>query len=303
MRIVIAGSSGLIGTALVEALRLDGHEVQRLVRREAKAPGECEWDPAAGTVDDAAIAAADAVINLAGASIGDKRLTDEYAEVVLQSRLDASGTLARACARNGVPTLIQASAMGYYGTRGSERLSERSARGNTLLAGIVGAWEEAAEPAVEAGVRVAFLRTGLVLASHGGFAERLLPLIRLGLIRTLGSGDQWVSWITLRDVVRAVQLLLVSDHAGPVNVVAPIAVHNEELIAALARAAGRPRMFKVPAGVLRLLEGPAVEDVLGSQLAMPGVLSRLDFMWEHPDIDTAATWVMAKAGLASPSSQ
>ena len=293
MRVVIAGSSGLIGTALKESLRADGHDAIALVRREARGPHESAWDPAAGKVDRDVLASSDVVVNLAGASIGSKRLTDSYARVVLQSRLDSTGTIARALADlsySGV--LLQGSAMGYYGDRGEERLTERSGPGTTLLASIVTQWETAAQPAVDAGVRVVFARTGLVLAPHGGFAERLLPLVTRGLLRSLGSGDAWHSWITLHDHIRALRFLIDTEHEGPVNAVAPSPVRDAQLIRAFSKAAGKHPGLPVPAWALRIVEGPAVEDLLSSQHATPGVLKRLGFTWDQADIDAAAATVI-----------
>ncbi|WP_084078124.1 TIGR01777 family oxidoreductase [Demequina sp. NBRC 110057] len=296
MRVVIAGSSGLIGTALQQSLRSDGHDVVSLVRREARGPHESAWDPQAGTVDTQLLGTADAVVNLAGASIGAKRLTDSYADVVLQSRLDSTSTLVHGLVDAGFSgVLLQGSAMGYYGARGEERLSERSGPGDTLLASIVTQWEAAASPAVEAGIRTVFCRTGLVLAGHGGFAERLMPLVKRGLLRTLGSGEAWHSWITLTDQIRAQRFLLDSDHAGPANIIAPIPVRDRELIRVMSDAAGRSPGLPVPAFALRAAIGPAVEDLLSSQLASPGVLTRLGFEWRHPEITAAAHAVMADA--------
>ncbi|MDE0572939.1 TIGR01777 family oxidoreductase [Demequina sp. B12] len=293
MRIVIAGSSGLIGTALQESLRSDGHETISLVRREVRAPDESMWDPQGGHVDVELLASADAVVNLAGASIGDKRLTTTYAGVVLQSRLGATGTLVRGlrdAAFSGV--LLQGSAMGYYGARGNETLTERSAPGDTLLASIVTQWEAAAKPALEAGIRTVWCRTGLVLAPHGGFAARLLPLVQRGLLSRFGSGEAWHSWISLHDDVRALRFLMDSDHEGPANIIAPIAVKDREFIRVMAAAADKGTAFPVPAWAMRAAVGPAAEDLLSSQLAKPGVLNRLGFTWDHPEITSAANWVM-----------
>jgi hypothetical protein len=295
MRAVVAGSSGLIGTALVPALEASGYNVVRLVRGRAQGEGESEWSPAEGRLDGDLVAGADLVVNLAGASIGARRLTASYAKVVLASRLDTTGLLARTLAEAGKGRLIQASAMGYFGVRGEAELHERTHPGSGLLPEITIAWERAANPAVLAGVSVQWLRTGMVLAPTGGLARRLLPLVRLGLIRSLGSGRQWMSWIALDDAIRAIVFLAGSDHVGPVNVVTPGPVRNADLIAALARAAGRPRLFPVPAAILRIAVGPAAEDLLGSQKGTPGVLTRLGFTWNHPDIDSAARWVIRGA--------
>lgn len=297
MLVVIGGASGLIGTALQESLRADGHEVICLVRREASGDHESTWDPQAGVIDAGLIHRADVVVNLAGASIGDKRLTDKYKHVVLQSRLETTGLIASTMALAGTGTLIQASAMGYYGDRGDEHLTERSPAGSTFLADIVTQWEAASTPAANAGVRVVLLRSGLILAPHGGFAERLLPLIKWGLLRSLGSGDAWHSWITLHDHIRAVRFLMDGAHAGAVNMISPAPVRNRELIRALAHAAGKRRLFPVPAWALRIAIGPAIEDLLSSQKASPEVLAELGFEWDHADVATAAPWVVDGAGL------
>lgn len=294
MRVVIAGSSGLIGTALKKDLHEGGHDVVALVRRPARDAGESQWDPSAGRVDATLLRSADAVVNLAGASIGDKRLTEAYAQVVRSSRVEATTTLATALADGFDGVLLQGSAMGYYGHRGEERLTERSAAGTTLLAGIVQDWEAAAQPARDAGVRTITVRTGLVLAPHGGFAERLLPLVTRGLLRSLGRGDAWHSWITLEDHIRALRFLLDSSHDGTANAVAPHPARDAALIRALSEAAGRRPGFRVPAFVLEAAVGPAIEDLLSSQNATPGVLSRLGFEWHHPTIEDAARWVMAR---------
>lgn len=294
MRVVISGASGLIGTALSASLREGGHSVVALVRRQASGEHESSWSPAAGLVDHDVIASADAVVNLAGASIGARRLTSAYQQVVRQSRVDSTTTLAKAIAdANPDAVLLQGSAMGYYGSRGEEALSERSAAGDTFLADICKTWEASAAPAEDAGARVVYLRTGLVLAPEGGFAERLLPLVRRGLLSALGSGSAWHSWISLKDVVRALTFHLESDHHGPSNIVAPLAVRDRDLIAALSHAAGTTPGLAVPDWVLRTVVGPAAEDLLSSQQAIPGVLTRLGFTWTHPQIEDAARWVVS----------
>ena len=302
MRVVIAGSSGLIGTALKDAMNEGGHDVVALVRRPAKDAHESQWDPAAGTIDTELLASADVVVNLAGASIGAKRLTKKHADLVLQSRLDSTSTIVQGLiAAKFSGALIQGSAMGYYGDRGESEISELSGPGDTLLASIVKQWEAAAEPAVEAGVRTVFIRTGLVLARHGGFAERLLPLTKRGLLRSLGPGTAWHSWITLHDHIRALQLLIDSNHAGPVNVIASTPERNRDLIKAMSKAAGKTPGFPVPAWALRIAIGRAIEDLLSSQRARPDVLWRLGYHWALPDIDAAAAWVMGPGEPPEPS--
>lgn len=291
MLVVISGASGLIGTALSKSLRADGHRVVALVRREARTEDESSWDPAAGNIDVDVVQSADAVVNLAGASIGAKRLTASHKREVLKSRLDATGLIAGALASKGSGVLIQGSAMGYYGHRGTEPLTEDLPPGDTFLSGIVTQWEAAARPAADAGVRVAYSRTGLVLSDHGGFAERLIPLVKRGLLGGLGPGTAIHSWITLEDAVAALRRLIDSDHHGPANVVSPHPVTDKELIAALARAFGKKPGLRVPAWVLHIAVGPAIVDLFTSQAGVPAALQQLDFAWQHPTIDVAAAHV------------
>jgi uncharacterized protein (TIGR01777 family) len=295
VRVVAAGCSGLVGTALVRSLVDDGHEVVRLVRRPANAPSESRWDPADGLVDRDLIFSADLVVNLAGASIGDHRLTRSYAQTVLDSRVATTRLLARTLAERGGGRLIQASAMGYYGMRGDTLLPERTEPGASLLASITIQWEAAASAAVAAGVRVQFLRTGLVLSPTGGIVSRVLPLIRFRLLRSLGPGDNFLSWITLPDAVRAILFLVSSGHFGPVNVVAPQPTPSRVFVQALSDATKRRGIFPIPASLLRLAIGPAVEDLLGSQRGVPGVLNRMGFEWRHPSIEAAAEWLAQEA--------
>lgn len=293
MRIVVAGSSGVIGTALVGQLRRDGHAVQRLVRREAAGPGEIGWDPARGRLDPAALEGAGAVINLAGAGVGDKRLTPEYKQVVRTSRTSTTALLARTMARldQPVPVLLQASGIGAYGDQGDRVLDETSPLGDTFFAGVVRDWEAAAAPAVDAGVRVAYLRSGIVLTPEGGALQRMLPLLRLGLAGPLGSGDQYWSWITLPDEIAAIVHLLGADVSGPVNLAAPVPATNAEITRELARVLHRPSILPAPAAALRLVLGEFSSEVLGSIRAVPTVLTASGFRWEHPTPADAAQWV------------
>ncbi len=292
MRVVVSGASGLIGSALTESLRADGHTVVALVRRESRNAHESSWDPTTGRIDDAEIASADAVVNLAGASIGDKRLTQSYQKVVLSSRVDSTTTIAKAIARsNPSVVLLQGSSMGFYGDRGTEPLTEELPVGEGFLAEISSQWEAAAAPAVNAGSRVVYLRTGLVLAPHGGFAKRLLPLAGRGLIGALGKATSLQSWISLVDEVRAMRFLIESEHQGPVNLVAPHAVSSAQLVEAIANAHGRRAGIPVPSWVLQIVVGPAADDLLASQNGVPGALTRLGFEWTHSTIAAAAEYV------------
>lgn len=298
MHVLIAGGSGLIGTALTRSLRAEGHRVVALVRREPRGVDELRWDPAGGVIDGDAVRAADAVVNLAGASIGSKRLTESYQREVLRSRLDATGLIARELAAKGSGVLVQGSAMGYYGERGTEPLTEDAGPGDTFLSRIVTEWEAAAQPAADAGVRVAFSRTGLVLSDHGGFAERLLPLVRRGLLGSLGSGETVHSWITLEDAVAGLTVLLTGAHHGPANLVSPRPVTDRELIAALSRAFGKKPGVGVPGWLLGIVIGPAIVDLLSSQVGVPAALEAQGFTWAHPSIDAAAEHIAATVRAA-----
>lgn len=292
MRVVVSGASGLIGTALGTSLRADGHTVVALVRRDARGDHESSWDPTTGRIDDAVIATADAIVNLAGASIGDKRLTDGYQDIVLSSRVDSTSTIAHAIARaNPEATLLQGSSMGFYGDRGTEPLTELLPAGEGFLAEVSRRWEAAAAPAVSAGARVVYVRTGLVLAPHGGFAKRLLPLARHGLIGALGNARALQSWISLIDEVRAMRFLIEGAHEGPANLVGPTAVTSAQLANAISGAYGHRAGIPVPSWVLKAAVGPAADDLLSSQNGVPAVLTRLGFRWTHPTIAEAARYV------------
>ncbi len=298
MRVVIAGSSGLIGTALKKDLHEGGHDVVALVRRSPAGPHESRWDPATGAIDADVIRSADVVVNLAGASIGAKRLTDSYAAEVRRSRVDSTRTIVRAILGDDAGAgfsgmLLQGSAMGFYGDRAEERLDEASSPGRTLLSGIVLDWEAEAQPVRDAGVRVVTARTGLVLASHGGFAERLLPLTSRGLLGSLGRPDTWHSWIALEDHIRALRFLIDSDHHGVALCISPHPARDAALMRAFSEAAGRRPGFRVPKTVLDIAVGRAIEDLLTSQHGSPTVLTRLGFAWRHPTVEDAARWVMA----------
>lgn len=298
MEIVIAGSSGLIGTALRESLSDAGHRPVRLVRRPPR-PGadEIEWDPDAGQLDIDAISGADAVINLAGAGIGDHRWTDEYRRTLVSSRTDTTSLLARACAASAEPpaVFLGGSAIGYYGDRGAEVLTEQSGRGHGFLPDLVEAWEASAQPAIDAGIRTCFLRTGVVLSPDGGALPKFLPLFKLGLGGKFGSGEQFFSWISIDDEVAAIEYLLGltstsgESISGPVNLTAPNPVTNAEFTDALAEMLNRPALLPVPAFGPRLLLGSDRADSLlfESQRVEPGVLIGSGFAFEHPDVTDA----------------
>lgn len=292
MKILVAGASGLVGSALVPHLRARGHTVATLVRRPPTSPDEHEWDPARHDLPDAALEGVDAVVNLAGAGVADKRWTPEYKQTILTSRVDSTATLARALARSRpTASLVQASAIGYYGNdRGDQILTERSTPGTDFLADVCARWEAAADPARHAGCRVATIRTGLVMSRRGGTFGRLLPLFRLGLAGPLADGAMWWSWITLADQVGAIEFLLDTDIGGPVNLVSPDPRPNRTVTKAVAAAMHRPALLPVPKIALRVALGEFSEDALASQRVLPDILLDAGFPFRHPTLADAAAW-------------
>ena len=295
MRVTVTGSSGLIGSALVQSLQEDGHTVVRLVRREPSGPGEARWSPADGCVEAAALDGADAVVHLAGAGIGDRPWTKAYKRRIRDSRLDGTRTIAEAIAAAGrrPPVLVCGSAIGYYGDTGGREVDEKDPAGRGFLAGLVRDWEAAAAPAREAGVRVVHPRTGVILAREGGMVGRTLPLFRLGLGGRLGDGRQWTSWISLDDQVAALRFLIDHEIAGPVNLTAPNPVTNEVFTKALGRALHRPARLAVPAFALRaVLREFAGEGPLISQRVLPHRLGEAGFRFAHEDVEAALAGVL-----------
>ena len=289
MRILISGASGLIGTSLCEHLSQQGHDVVKLVRRAARAPHEISWNPADGEIPHDAMQNVDAVINLAGAGVGDKRWTKRYKREILQSRLDATQTLVKAISTSSTTpkVFLNASAIGFYGDRKAEVVDETSIAGSGFLADVVTAWEAAAMPLQASGVRVALLRTGLVLTPKGGAFAKLLPLFKLGLGGQIGNGQQYWSFISLTDEVRAIEFLLTHPVSGPVNLTAPHPVTNKEATRALAKLLRRPALLPVPAFALRIVIGEFAEDITTGACIKPKVLSDAGFTWLHPSIDLA----------------
>lgn len=291
MRIAITGSSGLIGTALSHELTNRGDEVIHLVRRQGSAANEVTWDPAHGELDHAALQGISAVVNLAGAGIGDKRWTAAYKRQLVDSRVDSTSTIVDALIRLAEPVrLVNGSAMGYYGDRGEETVDEDSTPGSGFLVDVVTAWESATAPAAAVGMPVALARTGLVLSPNGGLMARVLPLAKLGLAGPLGNGRQWWSWISLPDEVRA--LIHLIDHpeiTGPVNLAVPAAsaVRQRDAMHALGNELHRPSFIPAPAPALRLVLGEFAGDVLASTRMAPTVLQDSGFEWTHTDIADA----------------
>lgn len=289
MRVAVTGASGLIGSALVERLRADGHTVLRLVRRAASAPDEVRWDPATGT-DTAALDGVDAVVHLAGENVAE-RWTDEKKRAIRESRVDSTRKLADALARMAHPprVLVCASAVGIYGSRGDEVLDEKSSAGDDFLAGVVREWEAATLPAARANIRVVNLRIAVVLSRKGGALAKMLLPFQMGAGGRVGSGRQWMSWISLDDAVEvAVRALHDRGLHGPVNVVAG-AVTNAEFTRALAHAVHRPAVVPVPVFALKLLYGAEMVDgtLLASQRAEPRILREAGHRFHHPDLDSA----------------
>ena len=289
MKVVVGGASGLIGQALVGALGREGHEVLRLVRREARSKDEVRWDPGQ-PLDPAALAGVDAAVNLVGAGVGDRRWTPAYKKVLLDSRVGSTHTLAAALAalEPRPRVFVAGSAVGYYGAdHGAEELDEKSAAGEDFLARLCVQWEAAAAPAANAGIRVAHARTGLVIDSSGGAAKRMFPLFKLGLGGRLGSGRQYWPCISLEDEVRALLFLLTADGvSGPVNLAAPEPTTNAKLTQALGRTLHRPTLAPAPGFALKLVLGEFAGAVLGSQRVVPKALLAAGFTFRHPDVDT-----------------
>lgn len=307
MRIAVTGSSGTIGSALVSALEARGDDVIRVVRREARA-GEVSWDPAAGSIDAAGLEGMDAVVHLAAAGIGDERWTDEYKQLILDSRVDGTSLLARTLAALEAPpaVFVSQSAAGIYGDRGDDVLTEDSPRGPGFLADVVVAWESAAEPAIEAGIRTVLPRSGQVFSpvhdlspfaalTAPGSLQRLVPLFRLGLGGRLGSGKQWWSWISLPDQVRAMIFAIdTSALSGPVNFVSPEPVRNETFTKVLAEVLGKPAFLPVPAFGPKLVVGSELAETLvfESQRVTPPKLLDAGFEFLHPDLESALRAVL-----------
>ncbi|MCX2922459.1 TIGR01777 family oxidoreductase [Streptomyces sp. NEAU-W12] len=289
-RIAVAGASGLIGGALVRSLTADGHTVVRLVRRTPRTEDEVRWDPERGSVDAAGLAGCDAVVNLAGAGVGDRRWTPEYKERIRTGRVRGTAALAEAVAgleRDVRPRVfVNGSAIGYYGETGDRAVDESAPAGSGFLPELCVEWEAAAAPAREAGVRTVFARTGLVVARGGGAWGRLFPLFRAGLGGRLGDGRQYWSYIALHDEVAALRHLLDTDGlSGPFNLTAPHPATNREITEAMGRVLRRPTVLAVPAPVLRRVLGEMAQDVLGSARVLPTRLLESGFRFAFPDIE------------------
>jgi uncharacterized protein (TIGR01777 family) len=296
MKVAVTGASGLIGSALVPHLRSVGHEVLRVVRRPASLPDEVTWDPIAGSIDLAALAGVDGVVHLAGAGVGDHRWSDDYKREILDSRVEGTHTIAQAMAQleQRPRVLVSASAIGWYGDTGERIVDETAPVGSGFLANVVEAWEAAAHPASEAGIRVVHPRTGLVVAKHGGAWARMFPLFRFGLGGKLGAGSQYWSWISLRDEVCALQFLLEQDHLnGPVNLTGPAPLTNAEITSVMGKVMGRPTLLPAPAFALKAALGEFSTEVLGSARVVPSVLLNAQFGFQDPTVESAIRVALA----------
>jgi len=287
MKIIAAGASGFVGSRLLTRLRADGHEVVQLVRRTPKNTAEASWDPDAGALDLALLDGVDAVVNLCGAGVGDKRWNSRYREVIRTSRVRPTELLAGAAARTGVPVLVNASAVGYYGPTGNEVVDESAHAGTTFLAGVCVDWEKATTKAQDAGVRVVNLRTGLVLGREGGLLPKLSLITRLFAGGRLGSGRQYYPWISATDEIDAIRHLLITEVQGPANLTAPHPVTNAEFTRELGRALHRPTPWVVPTFALRLAVGDFAQEIVTGQNAVPTVLADSGFAFRHPTLAEA----------------
>jgi len=291
--IAIAGASGTIGKALEKFLIRKGDSVKRLVRRDEIDDSEIFWDPDSNNLDPKRLIGIDAIVNLGGVGIGDKRWSQKRVEQILSSRTRGtkliSKTLSDLKSENGPNTLINASAIGYYGSSGSAHLTEETGLGEGFLADVCSKWEESTREAEKAGIRVAYARTGIVLSASGGLLKKLLPLFKLGLGGQIGSGEQIMSWISIRDEVSAISWLIEKELEGAVNLVSPEPASNLEFTKTLGALLGRPTILKVPSSALNLLYGrQLVEEImLSSQFVVPKKLLDSNFSFSDPSLEEA----------------
>ncbi|MGO8864018.1 MAG: TIGR01777 family oxidoreductase [Acidimicrobiales bacterium] len=304
MKVAITGSKGLIGSALTPHLRSEGHEVVRLVRGEPEA-GDVLWNPKSGTIEIEKLRGVDAVVHLAGAGVGDHLWSARYKETILSSRVDGTSTLAEALSRMSDPpsVLLSASAVGYYGSRGDELLTEESGPGSGFLADVCEKWEAAASAVSGAGIRLVVARMGVVLSGAGGALKKQLPAFRLGVGARLGRGSQQLSWITRRDAVAAIAHLLRGDGpSGPINLTAPRPVSNATFTHALGHALHRPAVLAVPQAILRLVVGAEMtsEFLLASQRAVPKRLLKDGFIFADDELADALRTALGDSARVPP---
>jgi uncharacterized protein (TIGR01777 family) len=290
MNILITGSNGLVGRSLLRDLRAEAHDVTRLVRRDPVAADERFWDPLSGQIDDDALDA-DAVVHLAGESIADGRWSESKKQRIRDSRVDGTRLLCKSLALSPKRprVLISASAIGFYGDGGDRPLDESSNPGSGFLPEVCQEWEAATAPAQAAGTRVVNLRIGVVMSPDGGALARMLTPFRWGLAGRIGNGRQWMSWVSLDDVVAAIGHALTEDSlSGPVNAVAPRPVTNAEYTRTLGRVLARPTVMAMPAFAARLAFGQMADDLLLASLRVePKALTESGFQFRHPDLESA----------------
>ncbi len=297
MKILVSGSTGLIGSALVSFLRSQGYEVARLMReRSVRDEQTVYWDIPSGTVETGKLEGLDAVVHLTGVNLGAGRWTVKKKTAFHESRVKATRVLSDAIAGLERPpgVFVSASAVGYYGNRGNEVLYEDSPSGTGFLADLCRQWEDATKPAAAKGIRVVTTRMGVVLSLRGGALAKLLPIFRLGIGGTVGSGDQYMSWIGIDDLVLAFHLCLINENVdGPVNMVAPNPVTNAEFTRTLARVCRRPAVFPVPVWLLKILFGEMAEEtLLSSARVLPGKLHDSGFTFRFPELHEALEYVL-----------
>jgi uncharacterized protein len=291
MKILVSGSHGLVGSALIASLRSSDQEVLALVRTAPKNRSEIEWHPNQESLQQPALEGMDTVVHLAGESIAEGRWSDEKKRRIRESRVKGTALLSEALANLEHPprVFICASAIGYYGNRGDELLIETSKPGNNFLAEVCVAWERATMPAAEKGIRVVNARFGVILSSDGGALKKMLPPFQMGLGGRVGDGKQWMSWIALEDVIRSLEFCLAKESLkGPVNFVAPNPVTNAEFTKTLGKALSRPTIFPVPAFAVRLAFGEMADALLlASQRVKPAELEQKAFKFTNPELSQA----------------
>lgn len=297
MKILVSGSHGLVGKALIASLTSDGHEIARLVRRTPSHAGEVEWHPNDQKLAAASLEGIDAAVHLAGESIASGRWNDEKKRAIRESRARGTALLSNALARLSRPPVvfICASAIGYYGNRGDELLTESSAAGDDFLANVCVDWENATQPAIEKGIRTVNTRFGIILDAKGGALAKMLTPFRMGIGGRIGNGKQWMSWIAIDDVVNGLKFSIQDGSvSGPVNFVAPNPVTNAEFTKTLGRVLSKPTLFPVPKFGVRLAFGEMGESLLLSgQRVKPAVLEKRGFKFAWPSLESALRHILA----------
>lgn len=304
MRIIVAGATGFVGRALVPLLRAKGHAVFKLTRKESDlAEDEIHWNPISGQLDAAALEGADVIVNLAGENVA-SRWTESKKQLILQSRISATRLLVKAISLLKAPPkqLVNASAIGFYGSRGCEKVDEASSSGLGFLANVCRQWESAALTGDPKGLKVALIRIGVVLGKEGGALASMLTPFKLGLGGVVGSGDQWMSWISLQDLVAIIAFVIEKGLEGPINAVAPHPVTNKDFTKVLGTTLNRPTIFPMPAFAARLLFGEMADELLlGSTRVVPDRLLKEGFQFATPTLNTALELILNNKTMAAKS--